>query len=79
MRDVQAVTDRRRRSGSMIDMIALPADTDDPEDFDAAPEALDRGQKAHLVGAHRNGAVSPRSESTIVGLCALLRLRALSA
>lgn len=33
----------------------LPADPTDPEDFDASPEALDRGQRARLVRKARMG------------------------
>ena len=33
----------------------LPADPADPEDFDASPEALDRGQRARLVRTVRMG------------------------
>lgn len=33
--------------------IALPADLADPEDFDATPEALDRGQRARLIRTTR--------------------------
>jgi putative transcriptional regulator len=33
--------------------IALPADPGDPEDFDASPAALDRGQRARLVRTAR--------------------------
>ena len=33
----------------------LPADPADPEDFDASPEALDRGQRARLVRMARTG------------------------
>lgn len=35
--------------------IALPADPGDPEDFDAAPEALDRGQRARSIRKTRTG------------------------
>jgi putative transcriptional regulator len=35
--------------------IALPADPADAEDFDAAAEALDRGQRAHLIRKTRTG------------------------
>ena len=34
---------------------ALPADPDDPEDFDASPEALDRAQRSRLIRRTRTG------------------------
>ncbi|NGM46792.1 helix-turn-helix domain-containing protein [Rhodobacter sp. SGA-6-6] len=35
--------------------IVLPADPDDPEDFDVTAEALDRGQRARLIRRTRTG------------------------
>lgn len=35
--------------------IILPADPADPEDFDATPEALERGQRARLIRTTRTG------------------------
>ena len=33
----------------------LPADPDDPKDFDASPEALDRAQRSRLIRRTRTG------------------------
>jgi putative transcriptional regulator len=35
--------------------IALAADPDDPEDFDATPEAMERAQRARLIRMTRTG------------------------
>lgn len=35
--------------------ITLPADPADSEDFDVAPEAMDRGQRARLIRTTRTG------------------------
>ena len=35
--------------------IALPVDPDDPEDFGALPEALDRAQRSRLIRRVRTG------------------------
>ncbi|MBZ8134024.1 helix-turn-helix domain-containing protein [Afifella sp. IM 167] len=37
------------------DRIVLPADPQDPEDFDVSAEAMDRGQKARIVRKARIG------------------------
>lgn len=37
------------------DRIVLPADPDDPEDFDVTAEALDRAQKSRLIRTTRTG------------------------